>query len=80
MQEPQCISVKQFSPVRLKNAEADTVLRVAGCKNRTICEFEEIPPGSKSVASAQRNACIPGRSGYFRKVRAIEILKMERTR
>ena len=35
-----------IQPRKLYSAEADTILTVVGSKNRAICEFEEIPPGS----------------------------------
>ena len=35
-----------IQPRKLYKAEADTFLSVAGSKNRTISESEEIPPGS----------------------------------
>ena len=38
--------MKRFSPVIYENVEAETVLKVAGSKNRALSESEEIPPGS----------------------------------
>ena len=35
-----------IQPRKLYSAEADTFPSVVGSKNRTICESEEIPPGS----------------------------------
>ena len=38
--------MKRFSPEIYENVEAETVLKVAGSKNRALSESEEIPPGS----------------------------------
>ena len=51
-----------IQPRNLENVEADALPMAAGRKNRAQSESGEIPPGSKSVASTQGNARIPGRS------------------
>ena len=51
-----------IQPRKIESAEAETLPSVAGSKNQSISETEEIPPGSKSVASAQGNTRVPGRS------------------
>ena len=35
-----------IQPRKYEKAEADTILKVAGSKNRSESETEEIPPGS----------------------------------
>ena len=51
-----------IQPRKIESAEAETLPLVAGSKNQSLSETEEIPPGSKSVASAQGNTRVPGRS------------------
>ena len=40
-----------IQPRKIVSAEAETLPLVAGSKNQSLSETEEIPPGSKSVAS-----------------------------
>ena len=51
-----------IQPRNLVNVEADALPMAAGRKIRALSESGEIPPGSKSVASAQGSTRIPGRS------------------
>ena len=71
-----------IQPRKIERVEAETLPLVVGSKNQSTSEIEEIPPGSKSVASAQRNTRVPGRSDRLRQkpVEEIEVLQTERTR
>ena len=44
-----------IQPRKLDSAEAETLPLVAGSKNQSLSETEEIPPGSKSVAERTRD-------------------------
>ena len=51
-----------IEPRYLYRAEVDVFLVTADSNAQTISKDVQVPPGSESVASAQSNICIPGRS------------------
>ena len=70
-----------IQPRKYEKAEADTILKVAGSKNRSESETEEIPPGSIERGERTKECTYTWEvcSSLREAVRGIEVLLMERT-
>ena len=76
VREPQCESVKRFSPVSYKEWKPILSSKSQAARNAHEARAWGFHRGQWSVASVQGSICIPGRSARFlrKRVRGIEVL------